>query len=97
MATGKKLRNSQVMDGRSFMDDYNIALEAAEKLENVLHITGNGNDKILAFYVSEDATDLTDYAGFPKGTIIEDSQAHITHEKTAAEGTSAWVSSVARS
>lgn len=75
MATGKKLRNSQVIDGVSFMDAYNIPFEAANRLNNVLRIGGIGDGKseiVFAVHNSQELFDIDDYNNFPVGSIIID-------------------------
>lgn len=90
MSAGKKIRNSQVLDGRSFMDEFNISLAAAEKLENVLIISGANNDKVLAWYNSSDPITESDYNGFPKGSIIFDMQSTTFKIKTGDRGSAGW-------
>lgn len=91
MAAGKKLRNSQVMDGRSFMDDFGITIDAAEKTDNVLHISGNDKDKAIVWYSSTDAITEADFAGLPIGSLIIDMQAKTLKLKDAAAGTASFV------
>ncbi len=95
MATGVKLRNSQIVDGVSFMDLFNIPLAAASKLSNVLIISGIADDKktvVQANYTNTTAITLSDYDNFPVGSIIFDFQAFKTHLKT---GATTWKSSAA--
>ncbi len=95
MATGVKLRNSQVVDGVSFMDLFNIPLTAAQNLSNVLIITGtsqNGKTVVQANYTGASAITLSDYNNLPVGSVIFDFQAFKTHLKT---GSTTWKSSAA--
>ncbi len=95
MATGVKLRNSQVIDGISFMDMFNITLAAAQKLQNVEIITGtqDGNTTVVrANYTGTGAITLTDYNNLPTGSVIFDFQAFKVHLKT---GATTWKSSAA--
>lgn len=90
MSAGKKIRNSQILDGRSFMDEFGIALAAAQKLDNVLIVSGAGEDKVIAWYNSSDAITEADYNGFPAGSIIYDMQATTIKMKTGARGSAGW-------
>lgn len=95
MATGKKLRNSQIIDGVSFMDAYNIALNDANNLSNALLVSGNADYKqtvVYANYTGTGAIALANYNGFPVGSVIFDFQAFKIHLKT---GATTWKSSAA--
>lgn len=95
MATGVKLRNSQVIDGVSFMDAFNIAYADANNLQNAVRIGGNADKKsevVFAVYTGTGAITLTNYNGLPVGSVIFDVQAFKIHLKT---GATAWKSSAA--
>ena len=95
MATGVKLRNSQIIDGVSFMDAFNIALADANNLQNAIRISGNAdkkNDIVFAVYTGSGAINLANYNGLPVGSVIFDMQAFKIHLKT---GATAWKSSAA--
>lgn len=95
MATGVKLRNSQVIDGVSFMDAFNIPLAAANNLQNVVRISGNDSKKsevVFATYTAASAITLSDYNNFPVGSVIFDTNAFKIHLKT---GATTWKSSAA--
>lgn len=95
MATGVKLRNSQVIDGVSFMDAFNIDLADANKLQNAMRVSGNAykkSDVVFAVYTGTGAIILANYNGFPVGSVIFDMQAFKIHLKT---GNTAWKSSAA--
>lgn len=95
MATGRKLRNSQVIDGVSFMDAYEIDLADASNLQNVVRISGNDsgkNDIVFAVYTGAGAITLANYNGFPAGSVIFDTQAFKIHLKIDA---TTWKSSAA--
>lgn len=95
MATGVKKRNSQLIDGVSFMDKFGITLAAADKLTSVQILSGIDDSKGLtvhAAYTGASAITLTDYNGFPVGSVIIDFQAFKIHLKT---GATTWKSSAA--
>lgn len=85
-----KRQNSLIMAGRSYMDSYNISQEAATKLGNVLPITGDQTEQVLAWYEATEAINLADYNGFPIGSVIFDMQAHMIHEKLTATTWGDW-------
>jgi hypothetical protein len=97
MGAGKKLGYAREVDSGSWMDDFNVTLVAAAKLTNV-HATkyvdndGTVREKVTADFIDTGAITLTDYAGFPKYSVIDDYQADLIHRKVADAGTSTWKS-----
>lgn len=95
MATGVKLRNSQVIDGVSFMDAFSIDLADANNLQNAVILSGNADKKsevVFAVYTGAGAITLAKYNGLPVGSVIFDMQAFKIHLKT---GKTVWKSSLA--
>lgn len=95
MGAGKKLGYAREIDSGSWMDDFSISLTAAAKLANVHAISSVDDDgtirqKVTADYISSDAITLSDYAGLPKYSVIDNYQADVIHRKVADSGTSTW-------
>ena len=56
------------------------------------HLTGSETDIVKGYYTGSDAIDLSNYANLPKGSVVYDTKTPAIHVKTAAAGTSTWVS-----
>jgi hypothetical protein len=88
---GKFYNYAKEIDGASWADTYSITAGQDDLI--VRGFQSVNGIQIHAYYIGSSEITLTNYNGFPTGTIIEDLQAHITREKT---GATTWVASAAR-
>jgi len=67
-------RNAQVVDGASWESQFRLTAAAAAKLENVMIIGSDGNQKVIAWYNHADtfATDKALYDSLPVGSMVMD-------------------------
>jgi len=92
LSAGKKYNCSVPVQGRSFMDEYDLTAAAAAALENVMIIPGaNGaDDKVLGWYNGSAGITESLYANLPKGSVLFDIQTTNIKIKTGARGTDSW-------
>jgi len=102
MSTGIKKNNASIIDGVSFQDAYDntagvLPYTIAQNL-TVFRFKDDSGDGAFCIYrgTAAIASTLAAMINFPKGTVIIDTQAHTTVEKTGVAGTSTWVTSAAR-
>lgn len=94
MASGIKKNPLTINHGASWMDKW--AITSGTTYLEVLELGAGNVTRLLCWYRDPStAITLTNYANFPKGTVIYDEQAYKVHIKVAAEGTSTWKSSAA--
>lgn len=88
MARGKKVNNASVIDGQSFMDAFGITKAAADKLKVCMRMQGHLGETVFA--VSNEALTISDYNGFPVGSVVVDAHS-ATKAIQVKTGATTWV------
>ena len=83
-------QNLNTNDGVAWYTRYGISA-GVDDMEVVV-FGGNGKERAVGFYGGSGALTLSNYNGFPVGSVILDFQAFKTHYKTAS---TTWKSSAA--
>lgn len=91
MGTGLKKNCSAPLHGTSWIDYFNISnATAIAGLKNVMIVSGDNRDVVIAWWDSATALTTSWLANFPKGSIVIDLETTNIRVKTAAAGTDTW-------